>query len=203
LNYFDLKASGRYQFCGSHERRQHFMRTRTWFSIPALAAAGLCGLWSAGCAHNQTAALPNLTTNHPTAAQQPVAETPTAPADTGQADLDAMLRNDVLHFDYDKANLSADDQHRLQHIADILSKHPALNVRIAGNCDERGTEDFNLQLGQERAAAAQKYLVNLGVDAARIATISYGKDRPVNPAHTSEAWAENRRDDIQPKSQNP
>jgi peptidoglycan-associated lipoprotein len=109
----------------------------------------------------------------------------------------------VLHFAYDPANLTPDDQHRLQNIAVILAKHPDLNVRISGNCDERGTEDFNLQLGQQRAAAAQKYLANLGVDAARVATISYGKDRPVNPAHTSEAWAENRRDDIQPKSQNP
>jgi peptidoglycan-associated lipoprotein len=168
-------------------------------SIPARAAAGL---WWGGCAHNQTAALPNLTSSRPSSngpAQPPVAETP----DTGQADLDAMLRNEVLHFDYDQATLSADDLHRLQNIADILSKHPKLGVRIAGNCDERGTEDFNLQLGQERAAAAQKYLVDLGIDAARIATLSYGKDRPINPAHTSEAWAENRRADIQPKSQNP
>jgi peptidoglycan-associated lipoprotein len=175
------------------------MRTRTWLSIPALAAAGL---WWGGCAHNQTAALPNLTSSRPTPAQQPVAETPTAPPDTGQADLEAMLRDDVLHFAYDQANLSSDDQHRLQNIADILAKHPNLRVRISGNCDERGTEDFNLQLGQERAATAQKYLVNLGVDAGRVATVSYGKDRPVNPAHTSEAWAENRRDDVQPRSRN-
>ncbi len=155
-----------------------------------------------GCAHNQTAAIPNLTSNRQTPASQPVAAAPQSPADTGQADFEAMLRNDVLHFDYDRANLTAEDQHRLQNIADILVKHPALSVRISGNCDERGTEDFNLQLGQERAAAAQKYLVNLGVEASRIATVSYGKDRPVNPAHTSEAWAENRRDDIQPSSQN-
>jgi len=176
------------------------MQTRTWLSMPALTAAAL---WWGGCAHNQTAALPNLSLNHPTAAQPPVAETPAAQADTDQADLEAMLRDDVLHFDYDQANLSADDQHRLQNIAGILSKHPQLNLRIAGSCDERGTEDFNLQLGQERAAAAQKYLVNLGVEAGRIATVSYGKDRPVNPAHTSEAWAENRRDDVQPRSANP
>jgi len=176
------------------------MRTNTWLSIPTLAVAGL---WLGGCAHNQTAAIPNLTSSRQTPAQQPVAETPSAPADTGQADLEAMLRDDVLHFAYDQANLTPDDQHRLQNIAVILAKHPDLNVRISGNCDERGTEDFNLQLGQQRAAAAQKYLANLGVDAARVATISYGKDRPVNPAHTSEAWAENRRDDIQPKSQNP
>ena len=179
------------------------MRMRALISIPTLAAAGL---WLGGCTHNQTAAIPNLTSSRPSSsqpAQQPVAEAPSAPADTGQADLEAMLRDDVLHFAYDQANLTPDDQHRLQNIAGILAKHPNLSVRISGNCDERGTEDFNLQLGQERAAAAQKYLVNLGVDAGRIATISYGKDRPINPAHTSEAWAENRRDDIQPKSQNP
>jgi peptidoglycan-associated lipoprotein len=140
-------------------------------------------------------------TSRPTPAAPPEAAAP-AP-DTSQADLEAMLRNDVLHFDTDQAELSADDLHRLQNIADVLSKHAGLTVRISGNCDERGTEDYNLHLGQERAAAAQKYLVNLGVDVSRIATVSYGKDRPANSAHTSEAWAENRRDDIQPKPSNP
>jgi peptidoglycan-associated lipoprotein len=171
------------------------MRTRTWLSIPTLAA----GLWWTGCAHTQTAATPKpFATSRPTPAQPPAAET--AATDTGQADLEAMLRDDVLHFAYDQANLTTDDQHRLQNIADILSKHPNLAVRISGNCDERGTEDFNLQLGQQRAAAAQKYLTDLGVDASRIATLSYGKDKPVNTAHTPEAWAENRRDEIQPRS---
>jgi peptidoglycan-associated lipoprotein len=174
-----------------------FMHKRTWLSIPALAAAGL---WWVGCAHTQAVATPH-STSRPTPAAQP--EAAVAAADTGQADLEAMLRNDVLHFDTDQAQLSAEDQSRLQNIADILVKHPGLTVRISGNCDERGTEDYNLHLGQERAATAQKYLANLGVDASRIATVSYGKDRPANSAHTSEAWAENRRDDIQPKSSNP
>jgi len=175
------------------------MHGRHWLSIPTLAAAGL---WWGGCAHTQTTALPTSLAGRPTPAAQPAAATPAPAPDTGQADLEAMLRDDVLHFDYDEASLSGDDQHRLQNIADILAKHPDLRVRISGNCDERGTEDYNLQLGQERAAAALKYLVNLGVEAGRIATVSYGKDRPVNPAHSSDAWAENRRDDIQPRSEN-
>ncbi len=90
-----------------------------------------------------------------------------------------MLRNDVLHFDYDKANLSGEDRHRLQNIADILVKHPHLGVRIVpATATSAAPEDFNLQLRPAaRAAAAQKYLVDLGVDASRIATVSYGKDR--------------------------
>ena len=73
-------------------------------------------------------------------------------------------------------------------------------MRIEGNCDERGGEEFNLQLGQLRAAAAKKYLANLGVTPARIDTISYGKDRPANPAHNEQAWQENRRADVKPKN---
>ncbi len=175
------------------------MQTRRW-SIPALAAAGL---WWGGCAHTQTAALPNLTSSRPTPAQQPVAETPSASPDTGQADLEAMLRNDVLHFDYDQANLSGDDRHRLQNIAEILSKHPQLTVRISGNCDERGTEDFNLQ-ARSGARCRCPEIPRRSRHRRRENWYSQlWRDRPVNPAHTSQAWAENRRDDIRPRSQNP
>ncbi len=67
-------------------------------------------------------------------------------------------------------------------------------MRIEGNCDERGTVEYNLALGQKRADAAKAYLVNLGVDGKRLETVSYGKEKPVDPGHNEEAWAKNRRD---------
>ena len=153
-----------------------------------------------GCAHAQPLPTRDTVSSRTTPATAPQAAAPTpAPAtDTGLSDLEAMLRGDVLHFNYDQANLMPDSQQRLQKIARILNAHPQLTIRVEGNCDERGTEDYNLQLGQERADAAKKYLTNLGVDASRVSTLSYGKDRPENPAHTPDAWAENRRDDIKP-----
>src|SRR2546422_301333 len=75
------------------------------------------------------------------------------------------------------------------------------SIRIEGNCDERGSREYNLALGQRRADAAKKYLTDLGLAADRITTISYGKERPRAPGHDEEAWKENRRDDLVPSSQ--
>ena len=71
-----------------------------------------------------------------------------------------------------------------------------MQIQIAGHCDDRGTEEYNLALGQKRAEVAKKYLVSLGVDPSRIQTISYGEDRPLDPRDTEEAWAANRRDEF-------
>jgi peptidoglycan-associated lipoprotein len=165
----------------------------------SLLLATCSALAFVGCAHAQATPAPEVATARPTPA--PVAQpapAPAKPVDDGLADLEAMLRGDVLHFDYDAVSLMPESRHRLQNIAQILSQHPQLSVRIEGNCDERGTEDYNLQLGQARADAARKYLVDLGVESSHISTLSYGKDRPANPAHDADAWAENRRDDIRP-----
>jgi peptidoglycan-associated lipoprotein len=69
-------------------------------------------------------------------------------------------------------------------------------IRIEGNCDERGTVEYNLALGEKRANAALDYLVKMGIDPSRISTVSYGKERPMDPGHTEAAWAKNRRDDF-------
>jgi peptidoglycan-associated lipoprotein len=162
-------------------------------------ASAAASMLAAGCAHTQAQTLANPV-------DKPVAAAPTKSEPVAEAqpseDLDKMLRGEVLHFDYDRSDLTAESRERLQRIAEILQKHPGLTIRIEGNCDERGAEEFNLQLGQERAAAARKYLANLGVSAGRIDTISYGKDKPVNPGHGADAWAENRRDEIHPASEN-
>jgi peptidoglycan-associated lipoprotein len=100
---------------------------------------------------------------------------------------------DVL-FDFDKFSLKPEGRDTLKELAAWLTKNDGKSVLIEGNCDERGTTEYNLALGERRAKEAMKYLVELGVNAKTIKTISYGKERPVDPGHTEEAWAKNRRD---------
>ncbi|MEW5735353.1 MAG: peptidoglycan-associated lipoprotein Pal [Thermodesulfobacteriota bacterium] len=102
----------------------------------------------------------------------------------------------LVHFDYDKSDIRPADAKILDAKADFLTKYPDVKILIAGNCDERGTIEYNLALGERRAQSAKNYLVNKGIAAERIQTISYGKERPLDPAHTEAAWAENRRDDF-------
>jgi peptidoglycan-associated lipoprotein len=99
-----------------------------------------------------------------------------------------------IHFDFDKFALKPEARSILKKQADWLSKNKDYKVRIEGNCDERGTVEYNLALGERRAKEAMKFLVELGVDAIRIKTISYGKEKPLDPGHEEEAWAKNRRD---------
>ncbi|MGO9139399.1 MAG: peptidoglycan-associated lipoprotein Pal [Syntrophales bacterium] len=99
-----------------------------------------------------------------------------------------------VHFDFDKYNLKSGERVSLNKIADWLNKNQNYMVRIEGNCDERGTAEYNLALGNRRANAAMNYLVTLGIKKARIKAISYGKEKPLDPGHNEEAWAKNRRD---------
>ena len=78
----------------------------------------------------------------------------------------------------------------------VLKENSTVQIRIEGNCDERGTVEYNLALGERRASAARDYLINLGVDSDRISIISYGKERPKYPEHNEGAWSKNRRDDF-------
>ena len=96
-------------------------------------------------------------------------------------------------FNYDESTLSADAQSALQTSANWLKKNPQYNLLIEGHCDERGTEQYNLALGDRRANTAKDYLTTLGVDSARIRTVSYGEERPFDPGHDESAWAKNRR----------
>ncbi len=101
-----------------------------------------------------------------------------------------------IHFDFDKYNIRPDAQQKLSSHSEWLKSNPNVNIIIEGNTDEWGTEEYNLALGERRAMAAKNYLVNLGVSADRMSTISYGESRPVNPEHNQAAWAQNRRDDF-------
>jgi peptidoglycan-associated lipoprotein len=113
---------------------------------------------------------------------------------------DSAVLADRIHFDYNKSDLKGPDEAILQQKLALLQGHPQLAIQIAGNCDERGSEEYNLALGERRAAAAKRWLVAHGIAESRISTISYGEERPLDPAHNEEAWAKNRRDDFTPTS---
>jgi peptidoglycan-associated lipoprotein len=103
---------------------------------------------------------------------------------------------DAIYFSFDAALIRDDARPILQQIARELQLHPTARVRIEGNCDERGTTEYNLALGDQRARAAKQYLMRLGVPEKRIEVTSYGSERPRNAGHDEEAWAGNRRDDF-------
>ncbi|MGC9325044.1 MAG: peptidoglycan-associated lipoprotein Pal [Desulfomonilia bacterium] len=119
-----------------------------------------------------------------------------APAVDVQAILDqemADFENKNIHFDFDKFNLLPEARKILAEKASFLNANPQINIQIEGHCDERGTSEYNLALGERRAKAAQDYLVFLGINPDRLSIISYGEERPLDPAHNEEAWAKNRR----------
>ena len=98
-----------------------------------------------------------------------------------------------IHFDFDKSSLRPEDRNILKGHAEWLMKNKDANIIVEGHCDERGTTEYNLALGERRATETKKYLVELGVPEGRIKTISYGEERPLDPGHTEAAWAKNRR----------
>lgn len=107
-----------------------------------------------------------------------------------------ILQAQTIHFDFDKSSIKANDEPKLQEVANYMKSNPNDALRIEGNCDERGTEEYNRSLGERRAMAAREYLARLGVEPGRVVTISYGQDRPVESAHNEGAWSKNRRDDF-------
>jgi peptidoglycan-associated lipoprotein len=110
-----------------------------------------------------------------------------------QMAMDAFV-NDDIHFDFDSSTLTPEAQEILKKKAQWLQDNPDKKTTVEGNCDERGTNAYNLALGDRRAASAKAFLVDLGISASRITTISYGEERPIDPGHNEAAWAKNRRD---------
>jgi peptidoglycan-associated lipoprotein len=109
-----------------------------------------------------------------------------------QQDL-AQTAGDRVFFEFDRSDITPEAQQILQRQAEWLQHYPNVTVTIEGHCDERGTREYNLALGARRANAVKEYLVSLGVSAARVDTISYGKERPVCTESTEDCWAQNRR----------
>ncbi|MEI8185446.1 MAG: peptidoglycan-associated lipoprotein Pal [Chlorobiaceae bacterium] len=98
-----------------------------------------------------------------------------------------------VFYDFDKSELRTDAVEQLQNNAKWLNENQSSKVTIEGHCDERGTNEYNLALGERRANSAKTYLVNLGADASRINTVSFGEEKPFDQGHNEEAWAQNRR----------
>jgi len=104
-----------------------------------------------------------------------------------------MNGRNVVYFDTDKFDIDSTDAAALRTQADWLRRYPSKRATIEGHCDERGTRDYNIALGERRANAAKNYLVSVGIDANRLSTVSYGKERPVALGSNESAWAQNRR----------
>jgi len=151
----------------------------TGLKFAAVAAALVLG----GCATKEKAA----------ETAPPPATTQTSTIVPGSAEDLRVNVGDTVHFDYDKSDLHDADRTTLQRQAAWLQKYPAVRVQIQGNCDERGTREYNLALGARRASAVKDYLVSLGVSPDRVETISYGKERPICTESTEDCWAQNRR----------
>jgi peptidoglycan-associated lipoprotein len=108
----------------------------------------------------------------------------------------AKVEAESIYFDFDKSFIKLEYRAVLQAKAELLKDDPNIHIRIEGNCDERGTNEYNLALGERRANSAAKFLVSLGISPDRIETISYGEERPLALGHGGGAWAQNRRDDF-------
>lgn len=99
----------------------------------------------------------------------------------------------TVHFDFDKYNIRSDQRDVLAHNAEVLEAYPNVKVLISGHCDERGTIEYNLALGEKRANTVKEYLANYGINESRLSTISYGEQQPIDTRSNEEAWAKNRR----------
>lgn len=151
----------------------------TLLALTAVAALG-------ACAHR---AEPTPTPAPTTAG--PTQEAPRGPV-PGSAEDFRVSVGDRVFFGYDRFDLSPEARSILERQAAWLRQYPNVRVLVAGNCDERGTREYNLALGARRAAAARDYLASLGVAANRMETVSYGKERPLDPRDNEEAWSVNR-----------
>jgi peptidoglycan-associated lipoprotein len=165
---------------------------------------------AAGCGKKQppiTRPMPPPSTSPPEVTApdkpaQPVEEATPVPQPSisedaiGGRSLDDLNRDSPLKpafFGLDSAELDAEGQATVQANAELLKKYPSWAITIEGHCDERGTAEYNLALGERRAVAVRTYLVSLGISPDRLRTVSYGKEFPFDPAHTDDAWSKNRR----------
>ena len=157
---------------------------------------GLAVLVLSGCPHRQRAGVVEI--------EEPTATTGQAPADTttgGTGETPAVevspnawkAQIQDVFFDFDQAQLRSDARLQLQENARYLKEHPEARLTLEGHCDERGTNEYNLALGQRRADSVKAYLVDLGIPVTRLETISYGEERPFALGSNEAAWAQNRR----------
>ncbi len=164
--------------------------TLAWSSTDATGASIDQGIGSVGTSGDRQVCPPDTITYTITATGEAGTTTASVTVNVVQP---AALMFENIHFDFDKSFIREDAKPILEKVAAYLKKTPQAKLQIEGHCDERGTSEYNLALGQRRADAAKKYLANLGVDGGRLSTISFGEERPADPGHNESAWAKNRR----------
>ncbi|GFO59425.1 peptidoglycan-associated lipoprotein [Geomonas silvestris] len=189
-----------------------------WKAVGVLWAVSGWLLMAGGCAKNQTVkkdegiapaaaaaapapTAPSAQAKPASASQNQPVQQPAAaqeqPAPT-QSDRAATLKQGLhrIYFNFDSANLSDQARSTLVGNAELLKEINSGKIRVEGNCDERGSDDYNLALGEQRAKEAAKYLTSLGIPAERLSVISYGKEKPLAQGHDEASWSKNRRDDF-------
>lgn len=163
------------------------MRSKFWIILALfLVVPGL--LMAVGC--QKKTVVQQTDQQAPAATPPPKKPGAVAP---GPDKMSAMVMQEDIYFAYDRSFLSSMAQENLKRKAAWLMANPDVTVTIEGHCDERGTNEYNLALGDRRAESVKSFLIDLGVAAKRLATISYGEERPVDPRSLEEAWAKNRR----------
>jgi peptidoglycan-associated lipoprotein len=178
------------------------MKQKSMLFLVLVMAVSLVGLW--GCPKKadvsavpeQQAAAPAETPAADAGAQ--AGQTDTAATEAGPQEAAAAAGSGLqpIYFDFDRSLIRDDAKEALRANADWLKANPQVNIRIEGNCDERGTVEYNQALGQRRAQSAKKYLTGLGIASRRISLISYGKEKPTCASSTEDCWQQNRRDDF-------
>jgi peptidoglycan-associated lipoprotein len=176
------------------------MKTRFILVVLLAAMIGI-GLSGCGCLYQATKGeaappRPEPVKLAPDLAKKEVVPVPAARAAEGAGTAMVAGLQDI-HFDFDKYNIRQGDAAVLKKDSEWLKANPG-KVRIEGHCDERGTVEYNLALGQRRADSTKNYLMTLGIEKSRLETISYGKERPLDPGHNEGAWAKNRRAHLEP-----
>jgi peptidoglycan-associated lipoprotein len=138
------------------------------------------GLVFTGCSSDENAVQEPVSSTVESTPAQPPQDAAQAPAE-------------VIYFGFDLSQITPAGEGQLQKVAEYMRAKPSVSVKVEGHCDERGTVEYNLALGERRAQAVRDYLVNLGIESSRLSTISYGKEHPVEQGHTEAAFSKNRR----------
>lgn len=170
------------------------MRKKLWISLAlAFVIPGL--LFTVSCGKKEVVDEEVVVVEEDDSAAMAAAEKAAAEEAARKAAMDAreLFLYEDINFEFDKSDLLAESQEILRGKAEYLKDNPDVLVIIEGHCDERGTNEYNLALGDRRASSAKAFLVNLGIAGSRLTSVSYGEERPADPGHDDDAWAKNRR----------
>jgi peptidoglycan-associated lipoprotein len=176
------------------------MRKNLWLGLALLLILPAM-LFTVSCAKEEVAAAPEPQVE-PAPPEEPIEEPPPGPSpeELKAQEMERALmaakfdfENSAIYFEFDSSALLPASQQSLALKADLLMAHPEISATITGHCDERGTDAYNMALGQRRADAAKAFMENLGVSPNQLNTISYGEEQPADPASNEDAWAKNRR----------